>query len=161
MRKRARRGQKKCSRVVFEFPENFYRRIEDNFVWQKIKNYSSKKILRLIFQFLKTGKYTFSLSGISDGAFGANFLEDHANCYPDEIVINSAKTHVDELPAVILHEILHSIFPQLREANILKLEYRAMKTISEKQSIFLVKSFFADVQNFKIKRRVESAVKDV
>ena len=121
--------------VSFDIPTKVFEAAIDSVVWEKVKELPQKTLLGYIHKFLKSTGYSITFRDCAED-LGANYHPQH------DIHISSTKLSFSELTAVIIHEIFHSVFSQLEEANVLALEKRVMKKLTAAQANKILHAVF-------------------
>lgn len=142
-------------------PQEVYEKVQDDIVFPIVNAMPVKHLIKKIFDTVKAKDFELEFD---------TFREDQAP-YADIhfmgsesgkkhlIRINTTRTRLDELPACIVHEILHSMFPQLHDDRyILDLEFKVMRVITKKQVNKLLQLVFSNIKwHFShFERRVDS-----
>lgn len=127
---------------------------KETLLWEQVKDYSAAKLLKLVMKFVRSKGYSITFVDIDEEVLGRNWVPEH------KIHISSTALNFAQMPSVIIHECLHSIFSDIdSEEPIYEFEIRIMKHITVKQVNLLLKTVFKKA-NWKFKgpllRRVES-----
>jgi len=105
-------------RYIFDIPYATTKKFESNILFDKIKKeFTTQKLFNELIKVIKSGPIVNITK--CGGVLGRN-NEGHRK--PDEILIDP-RIRLAELPGVLIHELLHSLFPQLDEREILGLEF--------------------------------------
>jgi hypothetical protein len=121
--------------IDFDIPTKVYEAAIDAVVWEKVKELPQKKLLGYIDKFLKSKGYSITFRDCQED-LGVNFSPDH------RIHISSTKLIFSEIVNVVIHEVFHSVFGQLDEANILVLEQRVMRRMTIVQANKILHAVF-------------------
>lgn len=135
---------KKNIRVLFCPSPKTVEILNSTFLWNEVKKYSKKKLITQIFKYLAAKDFRFQISKID--CFGEVFSEHGEK---DQIALSPTYAVFSDYPAILVHEVLHSIFPQLEENLILELEFRVMRNLSLKEANKILKYFFQSNWKFK------------
>lgn len=142
-------------------PREVFDKVQDDIVWPIVNAFPVKHLIKKIFDTIQAKDFDLEFD---------TFKEEYAP-YADIhfmgsesgkkhlIRINTTRTRLDELPACIIHEILHSMFPQLHDDKyVLDLEFKVMRSITKKQVDKLLHIVFSKIKwHFShFERRVES-----
>lgn len=126
-------------RIIFNITDKDHDRFKDTCIWVIVKQYSTKKLIKFIFNYLdsvsnlklKFYKLKFNTLGMYD-----NF-DGHEN------ISLSPSLRIDEVPAVFLHEVFHAIFPQIEnDKYIIHLEKKTTKALTLQQGYKILNYIF-------------------
>jgi hypothetical protein len=130
--------------IEFDIPTKAFLEFQDNVIWEKLKNTSTKELKKYLFKFIKSKGYKVVFRDLSEEEqkdeiiLGLNQQPDH------KISICSTKLSISELPAVIIHECFHSIFHQLEnEDYIEELENKVVSALTLKEANRILREVFS------------------
>jgi len=123
-------------RIKFDIPLSLREKIESQLCFDKVKQvYTTKKLYDDLIKVIDSKPILLIKN--CGGYLGLNDEDDKH----DTISIDP-RVRVGELPGVLIHELFHSLFPQLIEPEVLKLEFWFMKKTNSKQVSKLVSHAF-------------------
>jgi hypothetical protein len=113
--------------IKYNIPSNLYYEIHDRLIYSYINKININKLIKYIFKAIKENKYKIEFRNTRDRLLG-EYIE------PNIIHISVNNLAIDQMVAVLIHEILHSIFPQIdSDKYIINLERKILKKITKKQ----------------------------
>ena len=106
-------------------PSSAFDRLKDTITYDVINRYSDRKLIKLLFDFIRYNrpflKYEFNIHY----EFVGNYLD-----LQKTIEIDSNELTLSEIPGVLIHECLHGLFDDLEEDSILLLEKRILTNMT-------------------------------
>ena len=121
--------------VEFTIPDVIYEAAESEAAWAEVQKYKTTKLLMYLKRWVKSTGWKIRIKKCEPGVVGEHFVSE------GEINIDVSVTWAD-LPAVVIHELLHGLFFQLDEKKVLFLERKILKEAKEKDICKLIHTIF-------------------